>query len=152
MSAANIPDGLIQPIADERQVVTEKVPHFLQFQPAAQVAALATGQWDEVISWRDFVCTHLGFASELVGFPAANMPFLVSVEDISAQRNWQPHRWDVSAFCGNINVAAQELPVPWVFKEHTTIRVVFENLGGLPAFPRLLLGGYLDVSPAVVGW
>ena len=147
-----IPNGLLAPIADERQVVTERVPHFLEFVPAAAVAAAAVAQVDQVISWRDFVATHIGFNTGLVGLPAAAMQFLVSVEDISAQRNWQPQRWDVASFCGNVNVAAQEMPMPWVFKEHTTIRVMFENLGGLAAIPRLLLAGYLDVSPAVVGW
>jgi len=148
--SVNYNNGILQPIADERQVVTERVPYFIQFEPDAQVAAGGTGQDEHTISWRDLVCTHVGFNSELVGFPASNMPFEVSVEDISAQRNWQPHRWDVSTFTGNINVAAQPLPYPWVFKEKTTIRVVFENLGGLAATPRLLLAGYLDVPPAVI--
>lgn len=149
MAAPN--NGQLFPIRDERDVVTERVPSYLEFEPAAQVAAGATGQVDEIIAWRDYVVTHIGFNCQLVGFPAVAMPFKVSIQDIGAQRNWQPHRFDIQAIIGNVNVAAQEIPVPWIFKEKTTIRVVFENVGGLPCLPRLVLGGYLDISPAIIG-
>jgi hypothetical protein len=116
-------------------------------EPAAAVAAGATGQVDYTQGFMDFVCLQIGFTSESVGFPATAGRFTLQIQDIQASKNFQPLAWDVTAFIGgNFGVAdnnARDLPVPWVFMEKTTIRAIFGNRAALACLPTLLLIGYL---------
>jgi hypothetical protein len=125
----------------------ERIPYFLPFEPLAAIAASATDQVDQTISWLDFVCTKMGFTSETVGFPAAPGRWKVQIQDIGGSRNFQPEGFDITAAIGGntgtSDSAPVELPVPWVFMEKTTIRVTFEELTGFANLPHLLLMGYL---------
>ena len=149
MSANAMPN--IYPVSNESDVVSERVPYFIEFEPDANVLAGTTGQVIHTIAWRDFVCTQVGFSGTKVGFPDPSVqPFKIMVEDIGASRMWQPQRWDIGSFIGEANNSARELPMPWVFKEKTSIRVEFENLGAIDCTPRLLLIGYLDIPPGMI--
>jgi hypothetical protein len=92
-------------------------PWFINLEPAAAVAAGATGQVDYTQGFMDFVCLQIGFTSESVGFPGGNF--------------------------GVADNNARDLPVPWVFMEKTTIRAIFGNRAALACLPTLLLIGYL---------
>ncbi len=144
--APGAPGQAIYPIT-ERDAVMAHVPHFLPFEPAVPIGALATGIVDQIISWQDFVCTKIGFTSTTVGFPATAGRWKVQIQDIGASRNFQQEAWNITALVGaNSGVsdsAAVDIPVPWVFLEKTTIRVTLEDLTGLGGIPHLLLVGYL---------
>ena len=124
-----------------------KTPYFLPFEPVAPIAAGATGQVNQTISWLDFVCTQMGFTSPTVGFPAAPGRWKVQIQDIGGSREFQPEGFDITAAIGaNTGVSDSppvDLAVPWVFMEKTTIRVTFEELTGFANTPHLLLIGYL---------
>ena len=115
----------------EKDAALARIPQFYPFEPAAPIAGLATGQVEQIISWQDFVAVKVGFTSPTVGFPAASGRWKVQIEDIGASRSFQPEGWDVTAAIG-VNSGMSdtqpiELPVPWVFLEKTTIRVIFEE-------------------------
>lgn len=143
--------GLLLPslfAIDEKDAALERQPQFIEFTTAAQVAGGATGTLDFTVPWRDFVCTGLGFTSETIGFPGAPGRWRLTIEDIGAQKTWQPHPWDVTAVVGgNFGTADSsfiELPVPWLFMEKTTIRIQMENRdAGLACLPTCVLVGYL---------
>ncbi len=131
----------------EKDAALERVPQFLPFEPAANIAALATGQVDQIVSWMDFVATRIGFTSPTVGFPAMPGRWKVQIQDIGASRQFQPEGFNITALVGaNTGVsdsAAVDLPVPWVFLEKTTVRITFQELTGFDNLPHLLLAGYL---------
>ncbi len=130
-----------------KDAAMERVPYLIPFEPLIAIAANTTGQVDQLVSWRDFICTRVGFTSPTVGFPAAPGRWKVQIEDIGASRNFQPEGFDITAFVGgNTGIsdsAAVDFPVPWVFLEKTTIRVTFEELTGFANLPHLVLVGYL---------
>lgn len=143
--------GLLVPgltVIDEKDAMLERQPWFVEFEPPAQVAGGATATVDFIQPWRDFVCTHIGCTSETVGFPAAPGRFKVTIQDVGAQRTFQPAAFDVTALIGN-NMGASdnpafELHVPWLFLEKTTIRVQLQNRNlAIPCLPTFLLAGYL---------
>jgi len=140
------PNVAVYPIS-AKDAAMERVPYFVPFEPLTPIAALATGQVDRTISWRDFVCVKLGFTSPTVGFPATPGRWNVQIQDVGASRNFQPDGFNITAAIGtNAGVsdsAPVDLCVPWVFLEKTTIRVTFEELAGFPNTPHLLLIGYL---------
>ncbi len=144
------PGGLAQqPIfaISAKDAAMERVPYLLPFEPLAAIAALATEQVNQTVSWLDFVCTRVGFTSPTVGFPAAPGRWKVQIQDIGGSRNFQPEGFDITALIGGntgtSDSAAVDLPVPWVFMEKTTIRITFEELTGFANTPHLLLIGYL---------
>ncbi len=124
-----------------------RVPQFVPFEPAAAVAALATGIVDQVIAWADFVVTRIGFTSTTVGFPAAAGRWRIQIQDVGASRQFQPAAWNITALIGTnsgfADSPAVDLPTPWVFLEKTTVRVTFEDISGFGGTPHLLLVGYL---------
>lgn len=131
-----------------KDAALERQPFFIQFEPAAAVAGGATATVDWQVAYRDFICTRLGFTSDTVGFPAAQGRWRLTVEDVGAQRTWQPQAFDVTAAIGgNFGLndeRAIELPVPWVFMEKTTIRLQFTNRDpAIPGMPTGILIGYL---------
>ena len=132
---------------DEKDAAMARTPQFIAFEPDAAIGALATGQVEVRVSWMDFVATKVGFTSPTVGFPAGPGRWKIQVVDVGASRNWQPEGWDISAVTGaNAGVSDAtplDLPVPWVFMEKTTIRVIFEELAGFDNLPHLVLIGYL---------
>lgn len=145
-----VPGGLAaQPIfpISAKDAAMEHVPYFIPFEPLAAIAALSTGQVNQVVSWQDFICTKIGFTSPPVGFPAAPGRWKVQIEDIGGSRTFQPEGFDITAVIGGnaglSDAPAVEMPVPWIFLEKTTIRVTFEELTGFPNTPHLLLIGYL---------
>jgi len=147
----SIPSSELYPVGNESDVVSERVPYFIEFEPDAAIAAGATDQVMHTIAWRDFVATKIGFSCDKVGFPTASyQPFKVMVEDVSASRQWQPHRWDITAYVGQGENSVQDLPHPWIFKEKTSIWVEFENISAFQTTPRLLLAGYLDIPPGMI--
>lgn len=132
----------------EKDAILERQPFFLQMEPGALVAGGATATVDQQIAWRDFVCTKLGFTSDTLGFPVTPGRWRLTIQDIGAQRNWQPAAFDVTAAMGgNFGMNDQpplELPVPWVFREKTTVRAQFTNRDpAIPAIPTLVLMGFL---------
>lgn len=133
---------------DQKDAALERSPYFVEFEPAAAVGGGATATVDFTQPWRDFVCTAIGFTSGTVGFPAGPGRWKVSVEDIGAQKTWQPHAFDITALVGgNFGTSDSsyvDLPVPWLFLEKTTIRVQFQNRDpAIACLPDLLLIGYL---------
>lgn len=133
---------------DEKDASLERQPWFLPFEPAAAVGGGASATVDYTQPWMDFVCTGIGFTSGTVGFPAAPGRWKVSVQDVGAQKSWQPQTFDITAVVGgNFGVSDSsyvDLPVPWLFLEKTTIRVQFENRDpALACLPDLVLVGYL---------
>jgi len=125
----------------------ERIPYFLPFEPAAAIAALQTGQVDQVVSYKDFVCVQMGFTSPTVGFPAAPGRWNVQIQDIGGSTNFQPQGFNITAAIGTnagmSDSAAVDMPVPWVFMEKTTVRVTFQELAGFANTPHLVLIGYL---------
>ncbi len=132
---------------DERDAMMERQPWFIEFEPPAQVAGGATATVDITVPWRDFVCTYIGMTAETVGFPATPGRFKVSVEDIGAQRTWQPAAFDITPFVGNMGIndaGAFQLSAPWLFLEKTQIRVQMQNRDpAIPCLPTLVLHGFL---------
>ncbi len=143
MGLGQVDNGGIPP----EEVKYATVPYFIQIEPAAVVAAGVTQEENYTVSVRDFICTHLGFITTLVGVPPAAQVFDISIEDVGMSRTWQPHRWSTAAVIGNDSGvstrSAFELPAKWKFEARTTIRVEFENRGTLACLPTLVLVGYL---------
>ncbi len=145
----NIPGVGIQTIypITAKEAAMERIPQFIPFEPAANIAALGTGQVDQIVSWNDFIVVKMGFTSPAVGFPAGPGRWKVQIQDINASRSFQPEGFDITAAIGaNTGVSDSppvELPVPWIFLEKTTIRVTFEELAGFANLPHLVLIGYL---------
>lgn len=133
---------------DPKGVPLERVPYFLQIQPAAQVAAGAIVQVIYTVGVRDFVATKIGFTSEPVGFPASGQQFEVAIRDIGTSIDFEPHRWNITPVVGtnpgDSDCAPLDLPVEWRFFARTSIRVEFENIGALACTPTLVFIGYLD--------
>lgn len=148
----NVMPGMaeIVPISDERWVSMAQVPQLIDFTPPAAIVAGGVGIVTVVQGYRNFVCTHIGGTGPPVGIPAGPSRWKIAVRDIGGSRNWQPHRWDLTAVIGgNSGVsdsAPFELPVPWLFAEKTSIEVTFENISVHPAIPTVVLIGYLDVE------
>jgi len=133
---------------DEKSASLERQPWFVEFEPPAVVGGGATATVDYTVGWMDYVCIGFGFTSGTVGFPAGPGRWKISIQDIGAQKAWQPHAFDVTAVVGgNFGTSDSsyiELPVPWLFLEKTTIRVQFENRDpALACLPDLVLVGYL---------
>lgn len=130
-----------------KDIALERQPWFWEFEPDAQIAANTTDIVTETISWKDFVCVSWGFTSETVGFPAAPARWKISIEDIGAQKTFQPTAFNATCVIGGdfglSDNPAKDLPVPWVFREKTSVRVQFTNLNGLACLPTLVLSGYL---------
>lgn len=146
---ANINQGLPQmtPV-DAKGVIMAKVPQFIEIEPGAAVAAAAVAQVIYNVGVRDFVCTHLGFTSAPVGLPLAGQRFKISIRDIGSNTSFEPFRWHTTSALGRPTATGAlqpfQLPVPWTFQARTSIRVDFENIGGLACLPNLVLIGYLD--------
>lgn len=144
-------EGLLIPgltVLDEKDAMLERQPWVVEFEPPANVGGGATATVDFIQPWRDFVCSHIGCTSATVGFPAAPGRWKVTVQDIGAQRSWQPAAWDITALIGNnmgiSDNPAFELPVPWLFTEKTTIRVQLQNRDpAIACLPTLVLAGFL---------
>lgn len=136
------PPNQITPV-DARGVPRNKVPYWINIEPAAAVIAGGTVVVPEAIGPRDFVWTHVGFRSQEVGVPPAEQPFKVLITDIGDSTIFGARRFNVRAAFG-VSKDAVELPEPWRFRAKTSLQVEFENLGGLPAIPTLILQGYLD--------
>lgn len=149
---SNIMPGMneIVPIADERWVAMAQVPYIIDFTPPAAIAAGGVGLVTFVQAYRNFVVTHIGGTGPPVGIPGGPSRWKIAIRDITGSRNFQPHRWDLTAVIGgNSGVSdspAFELPVPWLFVEKTSIEVTFENISVHPATPSLVMIGYLDVE------
>ena len=148
-NAVVVPGGgnqVLYPVS-EKDAALMHVPWFLPFEPNIPIGALATGIVDQVVSWRDFVCTKIGFTSETVGFPAMAGRWKVQVQDVGASRSFQQEAWNITALIGTnsgfADAPAVNLPTPWPFLEKTTIRVTFEDLSTFGGIPHLLLVGYL---------
>lgn len=141
------PTQRIVPV-DAKGVPMAPVPQFIQFQPAAQVLAGATGLVTYTVDVRDFICTHVGYTSQGVGFPALGMVFNLQITDVGASRTFQPFFWNTTAALGTNPATSDhgplELPVPWRFAAKTTVRVEFQNTGALACTPTVVLIGYLD--------
>ena len=123
------------------------VPYFIHLEPVAQVAAGATATVTYTIGPRPFVWTHMGFASEEVGFPATGQRFKVNLQDVGGSTFFAPVRWLMSCVNGNHGTndkAMIELAVPWRFDRMSSLIAEFENMGALAATPYLVLHGYLD--------
>jgi hypothetical protein len=138
---------VITPI-DPRGVPRAKVPYFIDIEPAAQVAAGATVTVTYTLGPRNFTCTHLGWTTQGVGFPAAGVDFKINVLDVGMSTFWAPFRWLPRAIGGNnpatSDNAAFELGASWTFQHGTSIQVEFENIGALNCLPYVVLHGYLD--------
>lgn len=133
---------------DQKGVELADVPQIIEFEPVAQVAAGATAMVQYTIDVRDFHCTHIGFTSQGVGFPAVGQVFKIGVTDVGASRTFQPHFWNATSTLGTNPATSDhgplELPVQWVFASKTTVRVEFQNRGTLACTPNLVLIGYLS--------
>lgn len=131
----------------EKDVAMERVPQFIMFQPDAPILALSQDQVEERVSWMDFVAVKVGFTSTPVGFPAGPGRWNVEIQDVGGSRNFQPRAWNITAAIGTNTGTSDstplEFPVPWVFLEKTTIRVIFEELTGFDNMPSLVLIGFL---------
>ena len=133
---------------DEKDAMLERQPWFVEFEPPAAVGGGATATVEYTQPWRDFVCVGFGMTSGTVGFPAAPGRWKISIRDVGAQKEWQPHSWDATAVIGG-NFGASDtnyvdLPVPWLFLEKTAIRIQMENRDpALACLPSLVLVGYL---------
>ena len=144
----NISQGLpeMTPV-DKKGVPMERVPQFIEIEPGAAVAAAAVAQVIYNVGVRDFVCTHLGFTSTPVGLPLAGMRFKISIRDIGSNTSFEPFRWNATSVLGRNegigDMRPFELPVTWTFQARTSIRIEFENIGGLACLPNLALIGYL---------
>lgn len=133
---------------DPKDAALERQPFFIPFEPGVAVAGGATVTVDFTQPYRDFVWTGFGLTSGTLGFPAAPGRWRISIEDVGAQRVFQPANFDATAVIGgNFGISDNsfaELPVPWVFMEKTTIRVQFENRDPVIAnLPSLVMVGYL---------
>ena len=133
------------------QVKYASIPYFVNIEPLAVVPAGSTVQVEYTVGVRNFIVTSIGFTSSPVGLPAAGQVFKLGIEDVGMSRQFQPDRWNMTAVFGsNPAVSDQpafELPVPWPFRAHTTIRTEFENIGTLACLPTLVLVGYLGQMP-----
>jgi len=132
---------------DAKDAALERQPFYIEFEPDAQVAAGQTEIVSETISWRDFICTSWGFTSETVGFPATAGRWKLYIEDVAAQKTFQPRAFNPTAVIGgNFGTGdnpSKDMPVPWIFLEKTVIRVQFTSLNGLDCLPTLVMSGYL---------
>jgi hypothetical protein len=123
-------------------------PFWIPFEPAAAVAGGATATVDWQVAYRDFVWTAIGFTADTVGFPATPGRWRLTIEDVGAQKNFQPAAWDVTAGMGGNfglnDMMPLNLPVPWVFMEKTVIRLQFTNRDpAIPGTPSCDLIGFL---------
>ena len=121
-----------------------KPPHWENIEPAVAVPAATTVVVTVNVGPRNFVWTHYGFRSDLVGWPAAEMPFKIGITDVSFSQLFQPRRFDVQAATGSGDKAFIELPTSYTFSAMSNISVEFENIGGVAAIPHLVLAGYLE--------
>ena len=124
------------------------VPQFIEFEPAANIAAGATGVVRYTMPVRDFVWAQLGFHTDLVGVPAARQRCRLEIRDIGSSMDFQPMPWLVSPIVGyedGSRVCLELLPEQrWLFKAQTTVEVTFSNISGLPYLPTLIMGGWLE--------
>ena len=132
---------------DQKGVPMDFVPQIIEFEPAAPVAANATGLVLYTVDVRDFHCTHIGFTSQGVGVPAMGMVFRLQITDVGASRTFQPFPWNTTAAIGTNPATSDhgplELPVEWIFQAKTAIRIEFNNIGTLACLPTVVLIGYL---------
>lgn len=145
----NLPDsqGLI-PIESEASVAVARVPYFVDFTPDADIAAGATVEVNYVHGYRNFIVTEIGATGPSIGLVAGPCRFKISISDLGASRNFQPHRWDATAWVGgNFGTgdnASRKMPVPWRVLEKHTIQIVIENISAIAFTPTILLSGYLE--------
>lgn len=136
----------------ERDLVTERIPWILQFEPDADIAVGSTWSHTFTIPFRNFVIEYIGFTGPQEGFPAGPSHWNVGIEDVGKSRSWQPHLFSTTALIGgnhgSSDTPAFKLSVPWQVDEKGTIRVQIQNDGAFAGTPKLILHGYLDRAPA----
>ena len=135
-------------VIDEKDAMLARQPWYVEFEPPVAVGGGATALVNYTQGFRDFVCTGWGFTSDTVGFPAAPGRWRLTIEDVQAQRPFQPVAFDVTCVIGgNFGIADSnyvDLPVPWIFLEKSQIRLQFTNRDpAIAAIPTAVLVGYL---------
>ena len=137
---------------EEKDLVTQRIPWVLEFEPDADIAVGSTWVDTFTIPFMDFVITHIGFTGPQEGFPGGPSHWNLGVEDVGKSRQWQPHLWSTTALIGgnhgSSDSPAFKMSVPWRVDEKGTLRVQIQNDGAFAGTPKLILHGYLDVSKA----
>lgn len=135
----------------EQDIKKSYQPYFYTFRTLIATPAGATDVVRNNVTYRDFIWTDLGFTTDAAfgavwWFPNIGVPFRVQIRDINANVNFGNQRFDLTSIIGSNpqwnDKVMYKLPVPWRFLMNTTIEVEFENIGLVPSFPTLTLGGF----------